>query len=166
MTFLELVLKNRAGIISPSGQERKQTGEKDVPMSHSQIWDQFSSAWSLSRVQPCNPKGCSVPGFPVHHQLQELAQTHVHRSSCVSDGLRMNLEADWLANQGGEKKLELNRQCRPSCSSTPCHCVELWASCPHPAEAVLPGPGGRGWGGSALQSAPVPGRRQALSNDG
>ena len=24
---------------------------------------------------------CSTPGFPVHHQLQELAQTHVHRVS-------------------------------------------------------------------------------------
>ena len=22
---------------------------------------------------------CSTPGFPVHHQFQELAQTHVHR---------------------------------------------------------------------------------------
>ena len=22
---------------------------------------------------------CSSPGFPVHHQLSELAQTHVHR---------------------------------------------------------------------------------------
>ena len=22
---------------------------------------------------------CSMPGFPVHHQLLELAQTHVHR---------------------------------------------------------------------------------------
>ena len=27
----------------------------------------------------CNPMGCSMPGFPVHHQLPELAQTHVHR---------------------------------------------------------------------------------------
>ena len=26
----------------------------------------------------CNPMDCSMPGFPVHHQLQELAQTHVH----------------------------------------------------------------------------------------
>ena len=25
----------------------------------------------------CNP--CSTPGFPVHHQLPELTQTHVHR---------------------------------------------------------------------------------------
>ena len=26
----------------------------------------------------CNPMDCSTPGFPVHHQLPELAQTHVH----------------------------------------------------------------------------------------
>ena len=27
----------------------------------------------------CNPTDCSTPGFPVHHPLLELAQTHVHR---------------------------------------------------------------------------------------
>ena len=27
----------------------------------------------------CDPRDCSTPGFPVHHQLPELAQTHVHR---------------------------------------------------------------------------------------
>ena len=27
----------------------------------------------------CYPKDCIMPGFPVRHQLQELAQTHVHR---------------------------------------------------------------------------------------
>ena len=26
----------------------------------------------------CNPMDCSTPGFPVHHQLPEFAQTHVH----------------------------------------------------------------------------------------
>ena len=26
----------------------------------------------------CDPTDCSTPGFPVHHQLLELAQTHVH----------------------------------------------------------------------------------------
>ena len=26
----------------------------------------------------CNPMDCSKLGFPVHHQLPELAQTHVH----------------------------------------------------------------------------------------
>ena len=31
----------------------------------------------------CDPMDCSTPGFPVHHQLLELAQTHVHRVSDV-----------------------------------------------------------------------------------
>ena len=26
----------------------------------------------------CNPMNCSKAGFPVHHQLPELAKTHVH----------------------------------------------------------------------------------------
>ena len=33
----------------------------------------------------CDPMDCSMPGFPVHHQLLELAQTHVHR---VSDAIQ------------------------------------------------------------------------------
>ena len=33
----------------------------------------------------CDPMDCSTPGFPVHHQLLELAQTHVHR---VSDAIQ------------------------------------------------------------------------------
>ena len=39
---------------------------------------QFSSV-SQSCLTFCNPKDCSTPGFPVHHQLPELAQTHVHQ---------------------------------------------------------------------------------------
>ena len=27
----------------------------------------------------CDPMDCSMPGFPVHHQLPDIAQTHVHR---------------------------------------------------------------------------------------
>ena len=27
----------------------------------------------------CDPMDCSIPGFSAHHQLLELAQTHVHR---------------------------------------------------------------------------------------
>ena len=38
-----------------------------------------------SRPTLCNPMDCSTPGFPVHHQLLELAQTHVHR---VSDAIQ------------------------------------------------------------------------------
>ena len=33
---------------------------------------------SVSRAL-CNPRDCCTPGFPIHHQFPELAQTHVHR---------------------------------------------------------------------------------------
>jgi len=29
----------------------------------------------------CDPMNCSTPGLPVHHQLPEFTQTHVHRGS-------------------------------------------------------------------------------------
>ena len=40
---------------------------------------QFSSVQLLSCLTLCNPMDCSMPGFPVHHQLPKLAQTHVHQ---------------------------------------------------------------------------------------
>ena len=33
---------------------------------------------SLSSVRLCDTMDCSTPGFPVHHQLPELTQTHIH----------------------------------------------------------------------------------------
>ena len=39
----------------------------------------FSSVELLSHVQLCDPMNCSTPGLPVHHQLLESNQTHVHR---------------------------------------------------------------------------------------
>ena len=36
---------------------------------------QFSHSVCLTL---CDPMDCSTPGFPVHHQLPELAPTHVH----------------------------------------------------------------------------------------
>ena len=38
---------------------------------------QFSSVAQLC-LTLCNPMDCSTPSLPVHHQLPELAQTHVH----------------------------------------------------------------------------------------
>ena len=38
---------------------------------------QFSSVAQLCST-PCDPMHCSTPGLPVHHQLLELTQTHVH----------------------------------------------------------------------------------------
>ena len=38
---------------------------------------QFSSV-AQSCLTLCVPMNCSTPGFPVHHQLSEFTQTHVH----------------------------------------------------------------------------------------
>ena len=38
----------------------------------------FSSVQSLSRVRLCDPMNHGTPGLPVHGQLPESAQTHVH----------------------------------------------------------------------------------------
>ena len=39
---------------------------------------QFSSVVQLCPTL-CNPMDCRTPGLPVHYQLLELAQTHVHQ---------------------------------------------------------------------------------------
>jgi len=39
---------------------------------------QFSSVTQLCWTL-CDPMDCSTSGFPVHHQLPEIAQTHVHQ---------------------------------------------------------------------------------------
>ena len=38
---------------------------------------QFSSV-AQSFQTLCDPMACSTPGLPVHHQLPEFTQTHVH----------------------------------------------------------------------------------------
>ena len=38
---------------------------------------QFSSVTQLC-LPLCNPMDCNTPGLPVHHQLQEFTQTHLH----------------------------------------------------------------------------------------
>ena len=48
-----------------------------------QIWVQFSSV-SQAWLTFCDPMNHSTLGLPVHHQLPEFTQTHVHR---VGDGI-------------------------------------------------------------------------------
>ena len=47
-------------------------------MCYTHICTLISSVQSLSYVWLCNPMDCSTPGFPDHHQLPELTQTHTH----------------------------------------------------------------------------------------
>ena len=57
--------------------------------NHTIIMDHLSHSQFSSVTQSCptlcDPMDCSMPGFPGHHQLPELAQTHVHR---VSDAIQ------------------------------------------------------------------------------
>ena len=59
---------------------------RHVTISHSEVTQvapnhissvQFSSVAQLC-LTLCDPMDCSTPGFPVHHQLPEFTQTHVH----------------------------------------------------------------------------------------
>ena len=59
---------------------------KKKSLGSSPLW-QFSSVTQSSRTL-CDPMDCSTPGFPVHHQLLELAQIHVHR---VRDAIQPTL---------------------------------------------------------------------------
>ena len=62
--------------------DRKCHHQKCVPLYIEGIssFIQFSSV-TQSCLILCNPMDCSMPGFPVHHHLPELAQTLVHQFS-------------------------------------------------------------------------------------
>ena len=48
-------------------------------------YNQSVSSVSQSCLTLCDPMDCSMPGFPVHHQLPEFTQIHVH---LVSDAIQ------------------------------------------------------------------------------
>ena len=53
-------------------------------IQNSRLAIQISSVTQLCRTL-CDPMNCSTPGLPVHHQLMEFTQIHVHR---VSDAIQ------------------------------------------------------------------------------
>ena len=60
----------------------KSTQTQSLLYQCSAIW--VGSRYTVSSVTHlcltlCDPMDCSTPGFPVHHQLPEPIQTHVHR---------------------------------------------------------------------------------------
>ena len=63
--------------------------QRNAHQTYNEVSPHPSENQSSSVAQSCwtlyNPMDCSMPGFPVHHQLHELAQTHVHR---VSDAMQ------------------------------------------------------------------------------
>ena len=64
----------------PVKKEKKEISQNNLT-AHSSLkfglWKlQFSSVQSCPTLS--DPMDCSTLGFPVHHQLLELTQTHVH----------------------------------------------------------------------------------------
>ena len=79
-----------AGLEGPPGPARASTPKPEsvclaiLCLSKNSSDIQFSSV-SQSCPTICNPMNCSTSGLPVHHQLPEFTQTHVHR---VSDAIQ------------------------------------------------------------------------------
>ena len=81
-----LQLKSDSQTLFPSknrGVFRVTSNEKLVWL-HLDDWVQFSSVAQLCPTL-CNPMNCSTPGLPVHHQLPESTQTHIH---CVGNAIQ------------------------------------------------------------------------------
>ena len=80
----------------PSQQPRKLKDKAKCQRPHSQgdkavllgegVWGQPASS-PQSCPTLCDPVDRSTPGFPVHHQLPEFTQTHVHRVSDATNHL-------------------------------------------------------------------------------
>ena len=62
---------------------QKITESKSVT-SHGELSDQIKSV-AQSCPTLCDPMNHNTPGLPVHHQLPEFTETHVHR---ISDAIQ------------------------------------------------------------------------------
>ena len=78
ITFPETKSKGEAGNTVSGGQQRVNwTAGFEY---FTQVHIQFNSV-AQSCLTLCDPMNCSTPGLPVHHQLPEFTQTHVHKST-------------------------------------------------------------------------------------
>ena len=70
MTNLDSILKKQGHLFANKG---------PADQSYGFFSSVYFSSVAQSCLTLCDPMDCSTPSFPVHHQLLELAQTHVHR---------------------------------------------------------------------------------------
>ena len=66
------------GIKSVSPQSPALVGRFFITGPPGKPWENQFSSGSQSCLTLCDPMDCSMPSFPVHHQLLELTQIHVH----------------------------------------------------------------------------------------
>ena len=71
---------------------------------------QFSSV-TQSCLTLCNPMNHSTPGLPVHHQLLEFTQTHVHRvSDAIQPSHPMSSPFPPASNPSEHQRLPMSQQ--------------------------------------------------------
>ena len=83
--FGKLSRGHRTGTSQFSFQSQERQCQKMFKLLHN--CTDLSSVSSVTQSCPtlCDPMNCSMPGLPVHHQLPEFTQTHVH---WVSDAIQ------------------------------------------------------------------------------
>ena len=68
--------------LGPGGPECMGTSQCDCVQSIDRLWCRADQSLLCSVTKscpsPCDPTDCSIPGFPVLHDLSEFAQTQVH----------------------------------------------------------------------------------------
>ena len=63
--------------------------QKKLDIKVLRIWNSMHQFSSVAQSCPtlCDPMNCSTPGLPIHHDLPEFTQTHVHR---VGDAIQLS----------------------------------------------------------------------------
>ena len=81
--------------------------------SHLKNFSQFSSV-TQSCPTHCDPMNSSTPGLPVHHQLPEFTQTHVHQiSDAIQPSHPLSSPSPPAPNHTLGKK-QTGRECNPT----------------------------------------------------
>ena len=81
-TFMAELEEDVKSLLMKVEEESEKAGLKLKPFKKLRTWHSVSLVQFSSVIQSCptlcDPMDCSTSGFPVHHQLPELGQTHVH----------------------------------------------------------------------------------------
>ena len=82
--YLEKLWRHRLNNTTVSVNSNNKVREKNFTMKkkwRKKVYNENMPGCSVTRMCLilCDPMDCSTPDFPVHHQLPELAQTHVHQ---------------------------------------------------------------------------------------